>query len=70
LDQAATLEAKQGKGSVLDDVQAAFRRVLDWVKAGGLVQVTRHELFVPAFVGLIGLSMMSTTTRTSSLSPS
>ncbi len=58
MDQAATLEAKQGKGSVLDDVQAAFRRVLDWVKAGGLVQVTRHEFFIPALVGLIGLSMM------------
>jgi hypothetical protein len=58
LEQVATLEAKQEKGSMLDDVQAVLRRVLDWVRGGGLVRVSRHELFIPAVVGLIGLSLM------------
>lgn len=58
MDQASVLQAKQERGSILDDVQAALRRVLAWIQGGGLVRVARHELFVPSLVALIGLSLM------------
>lgn len=58
MNQAATLETKQEKGSILDDVQGYLRLVLDWIKGGGLVRVSRHELFLPSVVGILGLCAM------------
>jgi exosortase len=58
LDQAAAVTTSQERGSLLDEVQAGLRRVLAWVKEGGLVRVARHELFIPSLVAILGLSLM------------
>ncbi len=43
---------------MIDDAQALLGKALEWVRGGGLVRVSRHELFIPSLVLLIGTTLL------------